>query len=434
MDNEASSAINYDIDFAKSIKPNNIIAQIRNEFPNPPDDSIIPIEKFKPYLDSILILYKNTDNVLQEYFKLLSGIIGSHINFEDLKQSIDSIFSVEKDSDNYNKLLYLLRKNRYIIYLSQYIDVINQSMLDNIEYPVFLTTNINSVTNKKEYFNIFNVFTLDCILYEYDIYSEYPDMQLAVAGYVLSATNTLTNITSTISNFFEYITRKQLIPRTYYIIHGVPTTHLGRVPNNKIVVITNPFNRIGYTALGKLRAAEWMLGSDNLAKFIASPTCFIDKFIAGEHNTDPNAEPGINGYQIYYSGQTFFDISLSVDTEDMDTGLFGKYVLNDSGTFEKKQLIPSGNNTYETTLNSLLQSLPADNPEIIVIDCCLGANETISNSIIELTYRYIKLHNIITDDLGICYTPYGEIPHLKPSPFKLNYDYTMLYMKKKGHT
>jgi len=434
----------YDKNYIDSIPMNSIIAEIKSKFPAVSTDenasnNKLPLNKFIPYADSIISSYKNSENnVFQLYIEKLSTLShGIDINMELVYKVVNSLFNIEKNSESYIQLLKLLRDNRYIIYISQYIDLINNSST-NPEYPNAIITNNNIYTGKREYFNIYNIFTIDCLLYELYILDNsinvFPDngLFLLVAGNELANTKTISNVKSTIEAYFTYLQENEHnysnINIQFYGIHGAPNDKLGVVPPNKIILLRNPFNRLGFANNHLLNAFAFMLSPDNIANFIASPTCFIDKFINNENKNNPKAEPIINGFQIFYGGQTFFDMALSLNKKQIHT-TFGKFILT-GGKFDRIPIFPEGIDSINTTLSQFLQSLDPTTPEIIIFSTCRNANTKLHNSIIELTYRYNKIHNIITDNLGICYKPVGDIPQFSHSPFNLNNNYTKLYGKK----
>ncbi len=450
--------------------PQNILTQIKNEFPEPTYESIIPIDKFIPYLDSLLLLYQNdTTGLINTYLTELqkhATTLSIALNIDVINQIIDNLFNIDNTNENYNKLLHLLRANRYIIYTSQYISLIHKyvpvnqlptlpdlgplsppvvggdnpvvkeqlpqaqpdpQMIDIYIPSSYLIDNVNTITGKKEYFNIYNLFVIDCILSELGVFGEDSNLNLLIASLELQNTKSIENNVNTLTKFITYVENNIDIKKTYLLIHGAPGIDTYVVPDNKILVILTPFNRVGFSNPNIKTALEWMLSPDNISSFIASPICFIDKFIANQATMDPTSEPGLNGAQIFYSGHTYIDIELSINKPDFKFG-FGSYdLVNDK--FKNDGTIHDKNVPLNTTLHTYFDKLDKTIPEIVILYCCRSANETIPNGMIELTYRYNKIHNLITDNIGLCYNPKTEIPILYPSPFTLNFDYTKQYMK-----
>ena len=428
---------------SQDFSPISILNLIKSEFPIPSDgDFSIALDKFIPYLDSFIALYNvDTSNTIDTYLSNLQKIATHnevHINIEHIRQVITELFNIDKESENYTILLKLLQANRYIIYCSQFINIIiesnkpeklagNAAAAKPVEpkiTPDNLVTNINKTTGKKEYFNIFNVFVIDCILSEMDVFSKHPALYLLTASLELEKTNVVNTSKSCITTFFNHIKTGNLI-KTYLFMHGISGVNTYVIPKNKIVVLMTPFNRVGIINKSIKQAVELMLSPNNIAAFIASPTCFIDKFISNLDSMQKDA--GLNGTQIFYSGQTYFDIHLSIKADDLANG-FGSYKLVDD-KLQIDQIFTKETVPINTTLNEYLNGLNMDEPEIIVLYCCRSANEKINNGIIELTYRYNKLHNLIVDNIGLCYKPAGEIPNIYPSPFKIGNDYTKQYTK-----
>ncbi len=416
--------------------PLNILTLIKNEFPEPIDESIIPLDKFRPYLDSLIQLYQNdTTGLINTYLSELQRHAteqqATDLNIDEIRQTIDNLFNIDNTSGIYNVLLNLLRANRYIIYTSQYINLVHKNIQAEpaaviAVSPTYLISNVNTITGKKEYFNLFNLFVIDCILSELGVFGADSYLYLRIASTELQKTKTVHYNVDTITNFISNI-GKIYIKKTLLQIHGASGLNTYVVPTNKILVILTPFNRVGFSNNNIKTAMEWMLSPDNISAFIASPICFIDKFIADIATMDPASEPALSGVQIFYSGHTYFDISLSINSPDLKHGFGSYHIINHK--FEDDKTIHKDNVPIKTTLHEYLSGLDTTIPEIIILDCCRSANETIPNSMVELTYRYNKIHNIITDNIGLCYNPKTDIPIMYPGLFNLNYDYTKLFVK-----
>jgi hypothetical protein len=121
---ESNGILSYDFSKTESVSSLKILLLIKSEFPITSKESIIPLDKFKPYLDSIIMLYKNdvkestVSGVIENYLRTLSDINGNltrvlDIDISKIKEYINSIFDLDVDNPNetYYKLLQRLGRH-----------------------------------------------------------------------------------------------------------------------------------------------------------------------------------------------------------------------------------------------------------------------------------------------------------------------------------
>lgn len=431
----------------------NIVQQLLTIFPPPDSNNVIPVSKFIWYIYALCDYIKvNKNKIVDSIAKFIYGINRNIIlgetpedKLEELKDPLkilmDRYFG---KSAKYDKLNSILRNNRYLIYLTQYVDILKNRK--NPKYADELS-NMDETSNINKYFNLYNEMVVYVLLY--NIYNQPSSKKIKelpvnilpnpinIIKTYISESNVVNEINDTISKF----TMEDTIPKilkSYVLMHGAPLSTIAVVPKNKILIIITPFNRYGYvpslTYLHEL--LTWMLSGENLYNFIKSPACFINSLLSlPVAASDPaTRECIINGIQIFYEGQPYFDISLGQDLNDIINSGSGYYTFNNElddslpNKFERHKTLLTGKT--DTTLSYLLNGLSVerpDVPEIFIQHSCRFANDKLPSNIIELIYRYNKIHNIITDTVGECMIT--QQPPKFTTKFKCGTNYSKFYYK-----
>lgn len=431
----------------------NIVQQLLTIFSPPDSNNVIPVSKFTWYISALCKYIKvNKDRLVDSIAKFIYGINRNIIPGETPENKLELLkdpLSTLMDryfikAAKYDKLNSILRNNRYLIYLSQYVDILKHR--DNTNYADELS-NIDEISKLNKYFNLYNEMVVYVLLY--NIYSQQsskkikelpvnilPDPINFIKTYI-NESDIVKDINDTITKF----TKEDTIPKilkSYVLMHGAPLSKIAVVPQNKILIIITPFNRLGYVAnLTYLHELlTWMLSGENLYNFIKSPACFINSLLSlpGAASDPATRECIINGIQIFYEGQPYFDISLSQESDDVANLGSGYYTFNNEladsvpNKFEIHKSLLTGKTA--TTLSYLLNGLSIkrpDVPEIFIQHSCRFANDNLPSNIIELIYRYNKIHNIITDTVGECMITYQ--PPKFTTKFNCGTNYSQFYYK-----
>jgi hypothetical protein len=441
----------------------NIAQQLLTIFPPPDSNGVIPLSKFIWYTSAVCkYIKKNKDSIVDSIAKFIYDINRNvsqgekpgktqedkFITPEDIIRPLKESLSTLMDryfikAVNYDKLNSILRNNRYIIYLTQYIDIFknrkNSSYAENL-------SNIDEVSKLNKYFNLYNDMVVYVLLYNIYKHSSkkikelpvdiLPDPIKFIKTYIYES-NVVNEINVTISKFIHEDTFPKIL-KSYVLMHGAPLSTIAVVPPNKILIIITPFNRYGYVAnLTYLHELlTWMLSRENLYNFIKSPACFINSLLSlpGAASEPATRECIINGIQIFYEGQPYFDIRLGQDINDVTNLGSGYYTfdneLDDSEPNKFKKHGTLLTEKVSTTLSHLLNDLSVERPhvpEIIIQHSCRFANDKLPSNIVELIYRYNKIHNIITDTVGECMIT--QQPPKFTTKFKCGTNYAQYYYK-----
>lgn len=335
----------------------------------------------------------------------------------EFRAIIKEAFAIENEAI----LVDILRNNRFVLYLAQYSMIIEvgddiqlKDYVDKITAFRTYTKNNNGYTyvdDEKDpiYFEVPNKYFIAYLAASYAIHAK----QLTrFRGYLNSSTldyMTREVILSlpTINNMLKtrVVFNKTPLPeikRTILSYHGGPTDTLVKLPDNKILVIITPLNRYGLTSTFNVLkpALTHICSDDHVKRFINNYMCYINALTSRSNkpaNNDNNiSDCLLNGIQVYYGGQTYFDIKLESAKKDLIHNL-------DTYTFNREDI--SFHQQGKTIVNtSIYESIKNDNiPEIIVVDCCrMVDSDTRSNLAVELQYRYSKIHDIITDAVSQC--------------------------------
>lgn len=277
----------------------NIVAELHHTFQLPIDNSIIPSVKFAKYALCIQVYVENHIDILLEQITafIYNFFDGRTMTLDRCKEYIYTLLAKYFSKETYSIELIsnLLRNHRYLIYLTNYINIISTPIGENPNEYIENLKQIDSKTGLPNYFkldNVMVVYALLYLLYQNDELKmegfgleDLPSLQHMEIDYIVNMNiinSQLESIQKFISSTYENIRS------TYLISHGVPTENLSVVPPNKILVIITPLNRFGYSPNKEylLSALSWMLLSDNIYNFIINPTCFIDRLIATEDTSE----------------------------------------------------------------------------------------------------------------------------------------------------
>ena len=432
----------------------NIVAELHDTFSSlPEDNSIIPAKKFAKYAQCIQVyVVNNIESLLMQITDFIYNKFGDKITHDECREYVYILLSKYFSKKTYSIELVsnLLRNHRYLIYLTNYVNIISTPIDADPEEYIKKLKETDIETKLPNYFkldNVMVVYSLLYLLYQYDELKiegfgleDLPSLKDMEIEYIVNS-NIINSQLESIDKFMDNIGN---IKSKYLISHGAPTELLSVVPPNKILVIITPFNRLGYTPNKEylLSALSWMLLPDNIPNFIINPVCFIDKLIATPANAD-SSNCILNGIQIYYPGQTYFDIKLSQSEIDIAKKLTGLYNYNneikesneiDKNKFTQSETDVSFTAPYTMTLSEVLKNMSATNadvPEILIQHSCRYANDKLHNYAIEQQYRFSKIHNIIVGSSSQC------MQHEMPKPFyteglTCKTNYTQMYMKYSG--
>jgi len=434
----------------------NIVTELHETFQSlPEDNSIIPHIKFAKYALCIQVYVVN--NIASLSLQITDFILnksGGKIALDKCNEYVYTLLIKYFSQETYNIELVsnLLRNHRYLIYLSNYVNIALASTTPDPEEYIKNLKEIDAETTLPNYFKLDNVMVIYSLLYllyqkdelkieEFGL-EDLPSLEKMEIEYIVTS-NILNSQLTAINEFL--VKPYESIKSTYLISHGVPTERLSVVPPNKILIIITPFNRLGYTPNKEylLSALSWMLLSENIHNFIINPVCFIDKLIAiPEDAKSPNCI--LNGIQIYYPGQTYFDIMLSQSEIDIKKNLTGLYnyenIIPVNNATTKNKFIQSETDDsfkipYTKTLSEVLQNMHTTQPaipEILIQHSCRLANNRLHNYAIEQQYRFSKIHNIVVGSSGQCMQ--HETPKLfYTAGLSCKTNYTQMFMKYIGH-
>lgn len=372
---------------------NNILSDFRLTFEK---SGSIPLNKFSKYADSI---YQNmqdesTRNLLAE---TLYKTTRKDFDIDVIKEKLINTFVTPGKDIVINNISILLQRCRYIIYLAQYLYVYK-----NGSTGMFT---IDAITGDYKYFNIYSNMVIDFILDMSSAFIDTPKYQSTntIEHYILNS-----SIIQNINSQIKYFTgNTQKLEKQLVISHGSQLSAISKVPDNIILVMITPYNRISTkTAVPHLITdLQYVLQGSMVNLFITTPTCFIDKKL--KTTMDFNNKCLFNAVQIYYPNQSFMDIELSYNKKDFDDMAAGIYNFNNkTNKFDARN--KTQDNLDKILLSDYLITSSAaanarhDIPKIVVQYSCRVANNELKPYFVELSYRYNKIHNVFVDSSGKC--------------------------------
>jgi hypothetical protein len=363
-------------------------------------------------------------------FDYIQGYIDISIDkYNELIQLLD-------DDSLYQLFTYALEQNLHLLYLATYGDLVN-----NAQNRMYIGILLNlDESQHLGYHKIYNGPLLLGILTEImnsemlGAYSFKPNMTIDIAIYdyifenklmepVIQARHSInTQLMSLVpkgTSFDAIYSGEALsgiddgIKRTHFDYHGNLIPNIRQVPENKIIVIVTPLNRVAKSIYSKLEKfiIQNIFHKSNIVKFINNYTCYIDSIVTADGIKDCV----LYGLQVFYPGQYYFDIGLTVSKKDKDDFSFmGTYTYTHSQNPDiKPSLSYKHNKTYvNTPLSNLINGDYPDiyeknsNIEVVFVTSCRTFDQgQIENVVIELMYRYNKIHNLINDTICQCAQP-----------------------------
>jgi len=362
-------------------------------------------------------------------------------NYLNLNEQTYNIFIENiRNTPIHELFTYSLEQNLHVLYLANYMYVINNS--ENKQYDNIFTTIEEYKITELEIASYLRYHKIHCnplLLYIFLIYaSEGLDIELnfreeyghdsPLFDYIIESGiihNTLeakqsindllmqrvpdgTNFNDVLSG--DALQRKDDgIRRTNFDYHGNLGTKLYKVPENKILVIITPFNRVSssiYTKLEK-NILQQIFKKSNIVKFINNYTCYIDFVVTADGLKDCV----LYGMQVYYPGQPYYDINLEVSTKDKeDFSFMGTYTYTQNMSGSGPELnVEHNKKLVNTSIAGLIAGYNPDihpyndDLELIFVTSCRTFNQgRISNYAIEMMYRYNKIHNLLNDIISQC--------------------------------
>ncbi len=375
-----------------------------------------------------------------------------------IKERRDAVYTylqgyIELTEYNYNKLIllldddslyqlftYALEQNLHLLYLATYGDLVNNAQ-NRIYIGILLKSD---ESHHLGYHKIYNGPLLLGILIEImnsemlGAYRFKPNMTIDTAIYdyifenklmepVIQARHSInTQLMSLVpegTSFDAIYSGEALsgiddgIKRTHFDYHGNLIPNIRQVPENKIIVIITPLNRVAKSTYSKLEKfiIQNIFHKSNIVKFINNYTCYIDSIVTADGIKDCV----LYGLQVFYPGQYYFDIGLTFAEKDKDSFSFmGTYTYTHS---QNPDTVPSlsyrHNKSYvHTPLSELINGDYSDIHEknnsievVFVTSCRTFSQGHIDNHVIELMYRYNKIHNLINDTICQCVQPVEPI-------------------------
>ncbi len=362
----------------------------------------------------------------------------------DLKSRLEKIVLEACSLKNRDVLVDILRNNRFVLYLTQYAMIqYNANPKVNADHTYYLleltesrtyekNNNGNYKTRIRPCFLLLHNYFISYLVIKYYIHKQISnndskllnnDLITYMTKDTINSTNVVQNVLST-KNVFKN-TNPEKIKATFVSYHGAQTEKLYILPKNKIFVIITPLNRVAYVKdnQSKMNVFKELFSNKHIKKFVNCYPNYINTLTdtkSGEHDCL------LDGMQVYYGGQAYFDIELSASESDENYNM-------DIFDFDKKTntFIPQNKKIINTKISNIIKD---DNkPEIIVLTSCRPANTYIYNNLlIELIYRYTKVHDIFVDHLNKCnYNDFEGIKTIADSTCQLHNDFTKYYTKKK---
>ena len=384
------------------------------------------------------------NNIKQDFYKYVQQYID--INDAYITFMLKYIVKEDKTPEEYNNLITAVANNLHVLYLSTYIHNITNYIEDD-----YITSLLNHDpdTGILIYYYIHSNPLLFYVCIEYIIlnggeikFKESMMPTQPLIDYIL-----VNNIVQTIMKSKHSInTNLQLadssinlnaIKRTHFDYHGVLTSSIHMVPANKILVIMTPFNRIAlttYTEMEQYVISE-IFNNAHILNFINNYTCYIDSI----RNAVNTPDCLMYGMQVYYPYQYYYDMNLSLslyDTKNKSFNAMGTYKYTYGTGANSGKMIKTHNRTLiNSSISKILAGnipdiyTPDDEVELIFVTSCRSFRQgKIDNHIIEMMYRFNKMHNIITDTISECKTAIEPIK----VPININtcaYDMYSLYYK-----
>lgn len=361
----------------------------------------------------------------------------------NLKSRLENLVLEACSPENRPVLVDILRNNRLVLYLTQYAMIqYNANPKVNANYTHYLHELTEDRTYEKNNNGNYKTRILPCFLLLHNYFISYlvikyyihkkisgddskllnNDLITYMTKDTINSTNVVQNVLSTKKVFNNTNTEK--IKATFVSYHGLQLEELCILPKNKIFIVITPLNRLAKmndTNKNK-EIFKKLLSKEHIKKFVSCYPNYI--------NTLTDAESGehdclLDGMQVYYGGQAYFDIYLSSYDPTEGADMFNLDIK--TNTYIEYN-IP----TIDTKLSKIIKD---DNiPEIIVVNSCRPANKVIENNLqVELIYRYTKIHDILVDKINTC--KYDNFEGIKTSIYGssclLHGDYTQYYIKQK---
>jgi hypothetical protein len=197
------------------------------------------------------------------------------------------------------------------------------------------------------------------------------------------------NMQKTIKTSVEYFDKPENQKFNAVICHGVITNEPILIPVGVILCILTPLNR--YAAQSENEEIEILnilSTPEKRNEFLSNPCCYGKDTIGHlfEYAT------------IYFEGQTFFDIELSLDTkteiEKKYDGIYNNDNLND---YRINKTPKPNKSSFPSNIKQLLESVSG----IIIIKCCRACDTYIEDySIVQNLYRYEHFMKILNRTLS----------------------------------
>ncbi len=404
------------------------------------------IQELKQTFPPIKLGTQVNDNAVHLTINALITVIKERRSevFQYIKRYIDisidkykELIKLLNDNSLYQLFKYALEQNLHLLYLATYGDLVN-----NAQNRMYIDILLQQEGSYLGYHKIYNGPLLLGILMEImdsemqDAYRFKPNMTIDIAIYdyilenelmvpVIQARNSInTHLKSLVSDSFDAVYSGEALSsiddgilRTHFDYHGNLIPNIRMVPKNKIIVIITPFNRISKSIYSNLEKfiIQNIFHKSNIVKFINNYTCYIDSIVTADGVNDCV----LYGLQVFYPGQYYFDIGLTFAEKDKDIFSFmGTYTYTHSQNPDTEpNLSYRHNKSYvNTTVSELMDGIYPDihelnnNIEVVFVTSCRTFDQgQIENVVIELMYRYNKIHNLINDTICQCVQPVEPI-------------------------
>ena len=346
----------------------------------------------------------------------------------DLIEQFKGLITEAFDVKNNKTLVNILRNSRFVIYLSQYKMLIKSGKKNIAKNLIKFEITENDSMQDELYFKITEIYFIAYLTASFAIHANLQlqlNLNTSILDYmtndIILSTNEIDKIMATRDVFSK--TPVSEIKRTILSYHGEQTSNLFKLPPNKVLVILTPVNWYIYSKISDyiFKILKTLNSDEHIKRFINNYMCYINTITSG--GTDESQDCLLNGMQVYYGGQYYFDIELGATNNDLDSvGKFDTYTYD-----QTTDTLKAHNKKILDT--SIYEEIIDDNkPEIIFIKSCrVAESKYVNNLLVELIYRYAKIHDVIADAVSLC--PESDIEKAK-----IKVDSSVPYCSKSDYT